>query len=64
MTGEWQPIETAPKDGIRILAWDRTIDEATIVTWFPRASNWYDVEGFLVDTRVWMPLPEPPKDPT
>ena len=28
---DWQPIETAPKDGTRILLWDT--DEAVIAKW-------------------------------
>jgi len=29
----WQPIETAPKDGTRLLVWNREHNEATVARW-------------------------------
>jgi hypothetical protein len=56
MTNEWQPIETVPRDGTRVLVYlPRAIDGASFVQTavynrhsVPRATH-------------WMPLPEPPR---
>lgn len=60
---EWQPIETAPKDGTAILVW--TGRRCTCANWsnrqFKRWNNGWDHDrnGFI-DPTHWMPLPEPP----
>ncbi|NJB80339.1 DUF551 domain-containing protein [Xanthomonas arboricola] len=74
---EWQPIETAPKDGTRILVWCEHEDYPFPAYWFehPRFSAWLAFKSHLTtdgDANVvdyfsqqsishWMPLPEPPK---
>lgn len=68
---EWQPIETAPKDGRWILAaWyhDDADDFGVAVGCVRYAGQhvWREKEGTGVDSAVgapshWMPLPEPPK---
>jgi len=68
----WQPIETAPKDGRRVLVW---IDDPKLLRdgypicfarlWFyDDGSLGGGAEGFngKWDITHWMPLPEPPKD--
>lgn len=65
---EWQPIETAPKDGRRVLVW---INEGLRFTGCAFAHLWfYDdgtlgggAEGFAGkwDITHWMPLPDAPK---
>lgn len=64
---EWQPIETAPRDGTRvILAWDGVRvgyfldNSASIKPWsgwkVPSMETWPKGQP-----THWMPLPEPPK---
>ncbi len=74
---EWQPIETAPRDGTRLLLWAAWNDEPVIASWcvsrapysfegwstgWQTAGN-YDV-GYeaLMGVTHWMPLPAPPGD--
>jgi hypothetical protein len=63
---EWQPIETAPKDGTNILAWGPHgtgclvvgFDEAVHPAW-----PWHTLDGLnysLTTFTHWMPLPAPP----
>lgn len=69
MTGEWQPIKTAPKDGTMILvwpsrAWIEECDKGEVVYWDVEEETWAGY-GPLADDYTgpthWMPLPEPPK---
>ena len=60
---DWQPIETAPKDGTRILLWDT--DEVVIAEGWQIAvvnmlSGLKHYEAAFNPTH-WMPLPEPPR---
>jgi hypothetical protein len=69
---EWQPIETAPKDGTRILAyWPDIYANSSAVqceTWWGPWGNskstwqtvWEWADGPNCPTH-WMPLPEPPQ---
>lgn len=74
MSIEWQPIETAPKDGTRILVW--ALEGYGIAYWgngaYNRSTRSYDlcwVNGLRVLRKArcfrnvthWMPLPNPPK---
>jgi hypothetical protein len=60
---EWQPIETAPKDGRQILAWDaRATDWYLVVSWNDANGHWgwttADGLGYHDQTLThWMPLP-------
>ena len=61
----WQPIETAPKDGTDVILWDPALDVGvTIGSWsdYKKSGDWWmegeQVTGF---PSHWMPLPEPPK---
>jgi hypothetical protein len=69
----WRPIETAPKDGTRILAYgvlgfDSTPSIGTVEynafygRWEcrPNEASEYDPEACTV--THWLPLPEPPKE--
>ena len=62
MMGDWQPIETAPKDGTRILLW---IEPTKI--WMPYSWNgtrWMgdDYPLNMAWATHWMPLPPPPQE--
>ena len=74
---EWQPIETAPKDGTRILVFT-VHGEIEISEWYSLehfhykyiADNLFEKivdepnEGWNSNTPIfWMPLPEPPEAP-
>lgn len=70
---EWQPIETAPKDGTNLLLYLPESEKRPIVVGYysiplghEDESYWFEVEGdggFMIDVPAthWMPLPEPPK---
>ena len=61
---EWQPIETAPKDGAKILAY--ADGSMTVVYWLECGDNWELAEsGSWAESGEWepthwMPLPLPP----
>lgn len=62
---EWQPIETAPKDGTHILVVNNE-GEMDVMVWSDESSaggDWrdpYDIGGGMAGIAHWMPLPEPP----
>jgi len=69
---DWQPIETAPKDGTEILVWRKPI--RVVAQWvkkdqsFGVEDSWTfltEAEGYDSDYRPthWMPLPLPPEEP-
>lgn len=59
---EWQPIETAPKDGecfIGVLAGEPAI--YSVIVWYAERFESAD-DGQPRTFTHWMPLPDPPKD--
>jgi hypothetical protein len=60
---EWQPIETAPRDGKRVLVWHRHWYAPSTGQWY---GDWwglvYAVGPFASQPTHWMPLPSPPED--
>jgi hypothetical protein len=60
----WQPIETAPRDGTEILVWSEK--ECFSVIW--RGKGWFigfnDIYGDFIHVNAthWMPLPPHPTD--
>lgn len=69
--GEWQPIETAPKDGTHILGWAKRFACPRAIYWqpcgdrnypHPEGGFWLSVIGKKHSGLAthWMPLPEPP----
>lgn len=71
---EWRPIETAPKDGTRVLlakfvghpVHPTALWWATLGHWSAKWNNWNDnVEpAGLAGPTHWMPLPAPASQPT
>ncbi len=74
MKPQWQPIETAPKDGSRVIMWGR-YNSVCIAAW--RDDRWFvDADesraiesqtDFGIEYKTfdfpshWMPLPTPPE---
>ena len=63
-TNNWQPIETAPRDGTEILVWRTRLQRACVAWWFGR---WWDISGRDMwgdenQPTHWQPLPGPPKE--
>lgn len=68
LVSQWQPIETAPRNGDIILIYTK---DGTISTAFWSDSVWLDKAGFISEENRsdtitlgathWMPLPKPPK---
>lgn len=57
----WQPIESAPKDGQRILSWRAHAVYPTIVGWDSDYAEWEDLYGdHIYHLTHWMPLPAAP----
>ena len=67
--GEWQPIETAPKDSEVLLWVDIAVGNPLVIQgcWFSDEemgeSGWIDVNGEVHEVTHWMPLPDPPEAP-
>lgn len=62
---EWQPFETAPKDGTLILL--GALNMVFVGRWEESYGAWHLLDGCrecvgLFFPKYWMPLPEPPKE--
>jgi hypothetical protein len=66
---EWQPIETAPKDGTTVIVCRRAgksrwrmwhPDEVWSDTWGRIRDDEYNWQFAMEDPTHWIPLPEPP----
>lgn len=55
----WFPMDTAPKDGTRILAHETGVVDRAY--WDHGRHGWYS-HGTLWYPTEWMPLPNPPAD--
>lgn len=55
--GVWLPIETAPKDGTKILAFD-DFNEIMVVRYV--FDSFFECGEYQVEPTHWMPLPEAP----
>jgi hypothetical protein len=68
---EWQPIETAPKDGLAVLLWPYQpwavlrghAMEEVVLGYRTMDDKWYNPEQReTFEPTHWMPLPEPPQE--
>ena len=61
---EWQPIETAPRDGTRVMLIDTFDQWHYIGRWNADLGDqgfWEDMSEYALPTH-WMPLPAAPKE--
>ena len=60
---EWQPIDTAPKDGTRVLTcWECGKCPPSVMHWYN--GGWrQQSHGSMNKPSHWMPLPAPPAPP-
>ena len=64
-TNGWRPIETAPKDGTKVLLWNN--GGMDIYWWhenkYDDIPNWISETGWTPATpNHWQPLPKPPQE--
>ncbi len=66
---QWQPIETAPTDGVWVMAFEPNevttqFDCTHWITHMYHNGQWMDQDDCLVvrNPTHWLPLPEAPKD--
>jgi len=69
MAAEWQPIETAPKDGVGFLAFERISDDhytISVCVWEdgddgdgPYMVLFHEAKNIPVNASHWRPLPDP-----
>lgn len=57
---DWQPIETAPRDGTEVLLHQSRW--VTIGCFDPDDNSWWCVEGGEIEPDHWQPLPAPPSE--
>lgn len=60
--GEWQPIETAPRDGRRLLLVHR--HGRPFVGYYQDGEGWLDAEEQYRDPTIWAAIPPLPATPT
>ena len=59
----WRPIEEAPKDGTRILGWEKS-EGFYVIRYNPMARTcylWQTSDGYPACPSHFMPLPAPPE---
>ena len=60
---EWQPIETAPRDGRRVLLWCMAWEAPSTGQFYGHRGWGLNCEDFFhYQPTRWRPLPEPPQD--
>lgn len=66
---EWQPLETAPRDGTKIDLWHPTNGRFVNAFWCKQTYTLHEPWGWssqqlgrITGVTHWMPLPRPPHD--
>jgi hypothetical protein len=59
---DWQPIETAPKDGTDILVYDNGVMFVTSWVDVDGWQGWWETGRVEPPPTHWMPLPDPPTE--
>ena len=66
LSPQWQPIETAPRDGAQILAYGAhqhyPEEYTTKIQWWSDGINGWGATGVSIIPTHWMPLPKPPTE--
>ena len=62
---EWQPIETAPKDGTCVMTYTDGLDPIfeQLPMYWDRDKGWVCCVGYDMMPTHWQPLPTPPVHP-
>jgi hypothetical protein len=55
----WQPIESAPRDGTKILACN--VDSGFVIVVYFRGLHFTDGQWPMIPVTHWCPLPPPPE---
>ncbi|MBC6444640.1 MAG: DUF551 domain-containing protein [Alphaproteobacteria bacterium GM202ARS2] len=59
----WKPIDSAPKDGTRIIVWCDAWNAPSSGCWY--GSWWgvvYELGAFVHQPTHWQPMPDPPSE--
>jgi hypothetical protein len=60
---DWQPIETAPKDGTEILAWVEVKQKRMVMSFDRKWGAWISSPGrYSYQPTRWTPLPPAPTE--
>ena len=61
---DWRTIDSAPKDGTRILAWRKGFVHPIVVEYSQAidGSGWFDGLIYVANPTHWVHLPESPDD--
>jgi hypothetical protein len=56
----WRPIDSAPRDGTRVMMWGAGWDAPQTHTWWNEANAEIELRHWHDPPTHWMPLPPPP----
>lgn len=57
----WEPIETAPRDGVELLLWNGKV--IMVGSYVSTVNQWYVAgQGVIIMPTHWMFFPDPPQE--